>query len=181
MHCDHARQMSKCCRTAAGLISLIVLALGAHPASAAEIVVSWTTVQQEVRPAQAVRTVQSSVRLTLRGGSAIAETAENVTPRGMRRSATREGQFRDPIGGGTGNRPVTWRVEGPKTLVRTQSFAQHTVTVRVTTISDTSCAATVSFRLKPGFREYRVTRMINGQPMYLSSMSADQISCTVSK
>jgi len=173
--------MSKSRRIAVGLISLIVPSLCACPASAAEIVVSWNTIQQEVRPQQAVRTVRSSVRLTLRGGSAIAETAENINARGMRRTATREGQFRDAIAGGMGNRPVTWRVAGPKTLVRTASLAQHTVTIRVTTISDTSCAATVSYRLKPGFREYRLTRMATGEPMYLSSMSADQVSCTVSK
>ena len=67
-----------------------------------------------------------------------------------------------------------------ETLVRTLESFQHTETVRVTTTGTGSCRATVSYRVKRGFREYRLTRIATGEPTFHSRVHADQVKCTVS-
>lgn len=170
---------SRACRITAGMLSLALLMAGESAAIAAEIVVSWTSVQNEIRPRQANWRVAVNVRLTLRGGNAISESVQSASGR-RRTGSTREGQFREAIAGGQNRVNVTWRVQDARTLVRTSDLPQHTLTVRVTTIADTSCKASVSYRLKPGFREYRGTRMSNGEPMFMSAMHAEDIRCTIS-
>ena len=54
-------------------------------AGTAEIVVTWVLVHQEVRPHPGLRHSGVSVRLSLRGGSAIAESYEATDMRGQRR------------------------------------------------------------------------------------------------
>jgi hypothetical protein len=137
-------------------------------AGAAEIVVTWVLVYQEIRPQQGLRHSNNSIRLSLRGGSAIAENFNFM------KSA--EGQLRNRMVG----RNVTWRVQNARTLVRTSERFQHTATVRVITTGTDSCRATVSYRLKHGFREYRIPRISTGEPVFVSRMYADQIKCTVS-
>jgi hypothetical protein len=164
---------------AVGLLSLALLGTGATAASAAEIIVSWTSVQHEIRPRQATWRVAVNVRLTLRGGNTISESTQSES--GQRRTgSTREGQFRQAIAGGQNRVNVTWRVQDARTLVRTSDLPQHTLTVRVTTTADTSCTASVSYRLKPGFREYRGTRISNGEPTFMSAMHAEEIRCAIS-
>jgi hypothetical protein len=166
---------------AVGLLSLALLGTGAIAASAAEIVVSWTSVQRWVRPVQGAGRSTSTVRLTLQGGNAIAEAHESVNGRGQRTGSTREGQFRNAIAARNQTRAdVTWRVQNARTLVRTTDFLQHTTTIRVTTAGETSCKATISSRLKPGFREYRLNRISDGTPMFLSALSAEDVKCTIS-
>ena len=161
-----------------GALALASLTLGTTTAGAAEIVVTWVLVDQEIRPQQGLRHSNASVRLSLRGGSAIAESSEFMNMRGQRNGRSLEGQFRNPMGAGLAN--VTWRVQDARTLVRTSESSQHTATVRVTTTGTNSCRATVSYRLKHGFREYRITRISTGEPVFVSRMHADQIKCTVS-
>ncbi len=162
-----------------GALALASLLLGTTTAGAAEIVVTWVLVHQEIRPQQGLRhSSNASVRLSLRGGSEIAESYEcDEHARAAKRTIAR-GAVPQPHGGGLAN--VTWRVQDARTLVRTSERSQHTETVRVTTIGTNSCRATVSYRLKHGFREYRVTRISTGEPLFVSRVHADQIKCTVS-
>ena len=161
-----------------GALALASLTLGTTTAGAAEIIVTWVLVHQEIRPQQGLRHSNVSIRLSLRGGSAIAENSASMNMRGQRTGRSLEGKFRDPLAAGRAN--VTWRVQGARTLVRTSESFQHTATIRVTTTGTDSCRATVSYRLKHGFREYRIPRTSTGEPVFVSRMHADQIKCTVS-
>ena len=156
------------------------------PAKAAEIVVSYTTVQHEARPRQgglwdtAVR-----IHLKLQGGNVLGETVYADNLHGRTRTVNREGRFRDsmtvsttrgnvgPLGG------VSWTVEDSKTLARRADASQHIHTIRVIITSDTTCRADVSYHLKPGFREYKFTSIKTGVPIYLSSIRARNITCRV--
>lgn len=151
------------------------------PAKAAEIVVSYTTVEHESRPRQgglwnsAVR-----IRLKLQGGNLIEEMVHAKNQRGQARTISRQGRFRETMFRGSANPvSVSWGVEDSKTLIRTTNFLQHTDTIRVFITSDTTCRAEVSFRLKPGFREYRFISIGLGVPIYLSSIRAKNITCRV--
>ena len=145
--------------------------------AAAEITVSWTEVQQQIRPLMRMNSVAKNVRLTLQGGSAISEQFEARNMRGRSRSSALEGRLRE--GMEQGRSTVAWRVGDSKTLVRTASLPQHTMTIRVRTLSDTSCEATVAYHLKPGFREYRMRSIRNGEPLYMSSIAPQQVACSV--
>jgi hypothetical protein len=135
-------------------------------------------IQHEVRPRQKTFTVAKTVHLTLRGGNSISErrTADNLN-RGVESSGG-EGTFRQEMGGGAVR--SSWRVESSKTLVRTSSWPQHNQTIRVTLDSDTSCQASISYQLKPGFTEYRMRSISMGVPIFQSQVAAEQISCRVS-
>jgi hypothetical protein len=147
-------------------------------ARAAEIEVSWVEVQQEVRPKNTTSTASKSVRLTLAADGKIAEHYSASNRRGQTNSRHGEGRFRETIGPRKRSQ-VSWHVENQKTLVRTWSREQHVQTIKVTAISDSSCRAEISFRLKPGFREFRMTSIATGEPTFHSAVSATQIKCTV--
>jgi len=154
-----------------------LLLTGVGLAAAAEITVSWVEVQQQTRPLMRMNSVSKSVRLTLQGGSAISEQFEARNMRGRSMSTALEGRLREGMQRGRGT--VAWRVGDSKTLVRTASGPQQSQTIRVRTLSDTSCEATVSYHLKPGFHEYRMRSMRDGEPVYMSSISPQQVTCSV--
>ena len=166
------RRAAWICATAATLVMS-----AAALAAAAEITVSWTEVQQQTRPQMRVNSVAKSVRLTLQGGSAISEQFEARNMRGRSRSTALEGRLRE--GMERGRSTVAWRVGDSRTLVRHASLPQHTMTIQVRTLSDTSCEATVAYRLKPGFHEYRMRSIRDGEPLYMSSITPQQVACSV--
>jgi hypothetical protein len=171
-----------CLAVAAGLLTQIAVA---HDAVAAEVAVSWTEVQIQVRPQPGTNRSNKSLRLTLGGGSSISERFESSNRR-SRGSSSREGHFRSTMARtgnseGFGTRTQTsWRVGDSKTLVRTSNWPQHSEVVRVTMISDTTCRAEISHHLKSGFREFRKTSTSRGHPVYLSSITVEQVTCMVS-
>ena len=158
---------------------LLLLAAGSigDRAAAAEIVVSWTEVQQEVRPRPGFNRVSKSIRLSLRGGNVISDSfvATNGPKSSYRTNAGRLGNSIDF----SSESKATWSVKDSKSLVRTQDRAQHASVITVTTQSDTSCSATISYALKPGFQEYRLVR-VSGHVVYLRSLSAENVSCRTS-
>jgi hypothetical protein len=162
------------------LLCLIPLA-GSGPAFAqartTEIVVSWVTVEHGIRPRQGVWRSSRSVRLNLGGGNVIAET-RNVSAGGRTNTLNTAGRFRDRLNAA---RTVqsSWRVQDSRSLVRTESRPQHTETIRIGVDSQNRCHAAISYRLKAGFREYRMTSLGTGRPVYLSALSAEQVTCTI--
>jgi len=163
-----------------GLVSVatVLFLLPAGPmsysATAAEIVVSWTAVQQQLRPLQRTFRMPETVRLSLRGGNVITH-GHVATTAGNSHSSSTEGHLGKP----SEKTKALWSVKDSKTLVRTYNEAQHTSVVTVVRQSDTSCAATVSFALKPGFREYLVFRYVDGVPTYIRSISAENVTCRI--
>jgi hypothetical protein len=147
-------------------------------ATAAEIVVSYTTVEHEVRPRQGIWNVTVQIRLTLRGGNLVGEVVHADNLHGGTRTVSREGTFRESIERGSVTpTKVSWRVGESNTLVRTADAPQHIQTMRVYMTSDMTCRAEVSYRLKPGFKEYKFTSIKLGVPIYESSIYAKNITC----
>lgn len=145
-----------------------------------QVVVSWTEVQTEYSPRQETWRPTREVRLTLRGGSQLSENAA-ITPtsgRGPARTTSGEGKFREALAGDMKTR-ATWQVGGPKSLVRTQNYRQHVTTIRVTVTSSNSCQAHVSFKLKPGFRDYFFISIVDRREMHVSSVSAENVACRI--
>jgi len=142
-------------------------------ASAAEIVVSWHEVQEEVRPKPHTAWADKSLRLDLQGGSAISQTGSATDRRGKSSGGSASGQL------GTQMKKSTWQVQDSKTLVRTQDQAQQIQVVRVRTTSDNTCSAEVSYHLKPGFREYLLHRISNNEEVFYSSLRAENVSCRI--
>jgi hypothetical protein len=169
----HARVMIAPCA-----IGFVFAAAMAIETRAAEIVVSWTEVQEQVRPRPGMYSSTKSVRLTLQGGSAIAETYAVTNRRGKTNTHSSAGRLRGALGV-TRNITSSWRVESSKSLVRTANRLQHTETIRVTLDSDHSCRATISYRLKPGFSEYQMRSVARGDALFIRSISVPQISCRV--
>ena len=147
-------------------------------ARAAEIVVSYTTVEHQLRPTPGIWNVAVQIRLALRGGNLVGEVVHADNLRGGTRKVSREGTFRESmVRGSVTPTKVSWRVGDSKTLIRTADAPQHIMTMRVYMISDTTCRAEVSFRLKPGFTEYKFTSIKSGLPIYMSSYYARNITC----
>jgi hypothetical protein len=145
--------------------------------NAAEITVTWTEVQHQVRPRQMTGSVTKTVRLTLQGGNAISDSFEARTMRGRSRQANYQGKLRE--GMERGKSSVAWRVGDSKTLIRTASYPQFVQTIHVRTLSETTCKAEVSNRIKPGFREYAMRSIATGEPMYFSSIHAENVTCSI--
>ena len=159
-----------------GWAALFLWAVPHSPTEAAEIVASWTSIQQ-VKSRPGSFRVETSVRLALLGGKEIQEFSGSTDERGQRRSSNQRGQLRAALPAATGN--ISWRVQGPRTVVRTWNAAQHVMTLRVTKTSESSCVASISNRLKPGFREYQLPRISNGTPTYLSSLRTENVTCRI--
>jgi hypothetical protein len=159
----------------AGVFLLIILWLGATEAGAVEITVSWTEVQREIRPRIGTWRSTKSVRLSLHGDDTISDSTLSMNERGLTSSRTAEGRLGEEIED-TGS---SWEVKDSKTLLRTNVRRQHIQTIRVTTLSDTTCRAEVKFTLKAGFVEFQLVRTSNGEFMYVRSISAEKVSCRV--
>jgi len=156
---------------------VFMLLLSVVEARTAEITVSWIEVQHQVRPRQTTGSVTKTVRLTLQGGNAISDSYEARNMRGRTRQANYQGKLRE--GMELGRSSVAWRVANSRTLVRTASYPQHVQTIRVRTLSETTCQAEVSNRIKPGFREYAMRSIATGEPMYFSAVHAENVTCSI--
>jgi len=145
-------------------------------ATAAEIILSYTEIVQQVRPERTFR-LSRSVRLSLRGGNVI--TSSSVW---TNRQETVSKSYEGRLGTTHVSRErdkSTWSVKDSKTLVRTVEGVQHISVITVTTQSDTSCSVTVSYALKPGFREYLYHRQVDRAPLYVRSISAENLTCRI--
>jgi hypothetical protein len=78
-----------------------------------------------------------------------------------------------------GSGRARWRVTGPNELLREANYPQHIQRLTVKVVGK-SCTVSVSYALKPGFHEYRLTNQRSGQLEYLKSMRADNVSCRIS-
>lgn len=79
----------------------------------------------------------------------------------------------------TGSGRARWRVSGPNALLREANYPQHIQRLTVKVMGK-SCTVSVSYALKPGFHEYRLTNQRSGQLVYMKSLRADNISCRIS-
>jgi hypothetical protein len=137
---------------------------------AAEIGVSFTEVRQAARPTPGTTRVAKSYSLTLRGGNAISYSRTFQS----KVMGAGDGQLGMP--NPSSRNQSAWKVENRSTLIRIVRLPQHVEEIRVTKDTDTSCRATVSYHLKPGYKEFSV-----GRPeTFLSAVSAENIVCQVS-
>ena len=163
------------------LAATVLFLLSAGPmsysATAAEIILSWTEIQEQVRPQRRTFRMARSIRLSLRGGNVITHSGVWTDPQGRAFSKGNEGRL-GTVHVGEKNK-ATWSVKDSKSLVRTVEGVQHTSVITVTTQSDTSCSATISHALKPGFQEYLYFREVDGAPTYMRSLSAENLTCRI--
>jgi len=149
-------------------------------ATAAEIVVAWTEIHQQVRPHQRTSRVSKTIRLLLQGGNVISESF-NATLEGKSASRAIEGQLGNSIKLREKGSNASWSVKDSKSLVRTQDGVQHTSVITVTTQSDNSCSAAISFALKPGFHEYRLPGIPDyTRGYFFRSLTAENVTCRIS-
>lgn len=166
------------CLSLSSFLLLTSFGPNAMEATAAEIIVSWTTVEHQVRPRPGVTRTSKSIRLNLQGGNAVSETRTVTNQRGQTNARSAEGRFRGTM---KVSKTVqsSWRVQDSKTLVRTENRPQHVEVMRVMTTSASACQAEITYRLKPGFQEYRMTSIAHRDAVFLSSLSAEQVACRV--
>ena len=142
---------------------------------AAEIRISWISVEHEVRPKQAEWRTPKTVTLSLRGGNTISESYAVLHPNGRTTVNSSGGNLRDPMALAS-TITSSWRVGPNNTLIRSADRPQHVETIRVSVSASNSCSAKISFQLKPGFHEYRM-QSLRG-PIYLSALRAEQVTCS---
>jgi hypothetical protein len=159
------------------LAAAVAVAVGprhapALQAASLDIEVSWAEAQRQIRPQQANVTVNRRVRAVLNGDSSITETMSTEGPAGPGQET---GRFRGESWAGRAS--VSWQVEDSRTFVRTATYPQHLEVLRLTVASDKSCRATLSFQLRPGFREYLKWNPSDGSLQYFSAVTAGGITC----
>jgi len=141
-------------------------------AASLEIEVSWAEAQREIRPRQASVTANRRIRALLQGDSSITET---MSTEGESSPGQETGRFRGEPWAGRAS--VSWQAEDSRTFVRTATYPQHLEVLRLTIASEGSCRATLSFQLRPGFREYLKWSPSDGSLMYFSALTAGGITC----
>jgi hypothetical protein len=158
-------------------VCLCLLLPAGRLADAAQITVSYNTVQTQVRPRPGTWTTSVKVLLTLRGANQINDEVHSDNLAGHQRTWSRAGAFREKIGGPASSTRTAWHVEDKKTIIRTTDYDQQTLTVRVVMTSDAACSAQVVYRLKPGFKEYKLISIRRGTPLYLSAIRVENVLC----
>lgn len=73
---------------------------------------------------------------------------------------------------------VSWRYDGPDRLIRTERDLQSTRTM-IVTLSQGSCNLDVTDALKPGFTEYKFSRIGHRDMAYFSSYREVSTTCTI--
>jgi len=77
---------------AATVLFLLPAGPMSYSATAAEIILSWTEIQEQVRPQRTVRMARS-IRLSLRGGNVITQSGVWTNPQGRAISKSNEGRL----------------------------------------------------------------------------------------
>jgi hypothetical protein len=125
-------------------------------------------------PRPAVRT-QQTFRIVLSGRNSIDESWDARTARGRVLRQSRRAR----VLGGEGEGGAQWRVAGPNRLMRIADLSQSRTTLVVTVLRDRTCAVSVSYRLKPGFREYRYRRLTDRTWALYGQPRAENITCLI--
>ena len=149
------------------------------PAHSVEFVVAWTEVQHQVRPRQGVWTVKKNIRLTLEGGNVISEATSATNASGKTVGFSSEGKLRERMT--RGQNQTTWRVQDERTLVRTRETPDHIEVMQLTVTDPNGCRASLSYQLKPGISEIMLRSIRNGEPLYFSSISVENMTCKASE
>jgi hypothetical protein len=148
---------------------------GAQNGGEVKIQVKYHEYLEQVRPVAKAFLRNQDIEVTLHNGNQVTERREWSRPDGQSLGqAESEGVFGSAAG--SGRMSVNWRVSGRNSLVRNLEGPQHIEALRIN-VSGHSCTASVSYSLKPGFREY--LRTPHGELHYFSSIQATVDSCVI--
>ena len=75
---------------------------------------------------------------------------------------------------------VTGHIDDTGAIVVTGDTGSYQIVTRITTNGVDSCSATRDYRLKPGHKVFEVKRLSNHEPMLVSDMHAEHVSCKIS-
>ena len=142
----------------------------AHAEAAIEI--SYVEVQIQVQPTKTVLNTARNIRVALQGGNKLKEQYQSS--RGLNTSnlvGPREGAQ-------VGTSASQWRVGGAGTLIREGAYLRHIQRIVVST-NQKSCHASISYRLKPSYKEYELRNPVSGFVGLFQSLRAENIICRI--
>ena len=153
--------------------------LWSGPAAAAEgaITIDARFQEEHVRvgdPLQRPIVWANHLSAVFSGGNNVQESWESSSNRGF----TRNGVNGSVLGTATQNH--IWHVLGAKSLVRTQEFLQHVMTITIVVQADKACRLKVDYRLKPGYQDMLVPAADSGMLTHFTLPRTLAASCTIS-
>jgi hypothetical protein len=161
--------------TVALLLLFMSAGAGAQNNGGVKIQVKYHEFLEQVRPVAKAFLRNQDIEVTLHNGNQVTERRSSSRPDGQTvGQAESEGVFGSAAS--SGRMIVNWRVSGRNSLVRNLEGPQHIEVLRIN-VSGHSCTASVSYSLKPGFREY--LRTPHGELHYFSSIQATVDSCVI--
>jgi hypothetical protein len=143
--------------------------LHAQENGATKIQIDWQEVMDRVSPAPESNIhVSRRISLVLKGGNQIDQDFSSTAGRFQQGSSKAM-----TLGGGV------WRVGSANTLVRQDDYPHHVRMISVR-VSGKGCTASVTFRLKSGFGDYR-TEMLSrpGETGTYSRLSSSYSCCSI--
>jgi hypothetical protein len=153
----------------AAFILFVGRSLHAQENSATKIQIDWQEVMDRVSPAPESNIhVSRRISLVLKGGNQIDQDFSSTAGRYQRGSSKAM-----TLGGGV------WRVGSANTLVRQDDYPHHVRMISVS-VSGKGCTASVAFRLKAGYRDYR-TEMLSrpGETGTYSRLTSSYSRCSI--
>jgi hypothetical protein len=158
----------------AGIIAFELIVVAPPALAQSTINIQYTEIQDQVRPKTIVVYNTRTVQVTLGENNKLSERFRST---GGAVADSTVGPNEPTACCGSGN--ARWRVSGPNALLREANYPQHIQRLTVK-VEGKSCTVSISYALKPGFHEYRLTNQRSGQPEYLKSLRTDNISCRIS-
>jgi hypothetical protein len=156
------------------VIIAVALTVVAPPALAQSTInIQYTEISERARPDAKLVYNTRTVQVTLGDNNKLSEKSRSTG--GLVADTTVGPNETTAVGSGT----ARWRVSGPSELAREANYPQHIQRLTVKVVGK-SCTVSISYALKPGFHEYRLTNQRSGTEAYLKSMRADNISCRIS-
>lgn len=118
--------------------------------------------------------LRHSFDVTLSGQGTVSEseTLAAGTSAGRRSARTILGQ------GNSGAGSMNWTVLGPDKLQRDIEGPQHVMTMTIV-VTGTNCTLEVNFKLKPGFKEFKMKQLRNGQPGFFTQPKVTETKCSI--
>jgi hypothetical protein len=148
----------------------------AQVANAQELVVrlAFDQVFDRILPFPKMTTAHKEIEVRINGKGEIRSKRDSVT--GSRSEFASHDVENMKLGP---NQRQEWRVVSKDKLIYIVEYPTFREAILLT-VSGSACNAEVDFELKPGFTEYRYTR-INGDPAVARSAMATRLTCAVSQ
>ncbi len=167
------RTRTRAIQVAAALAGLAVATLAAN-AQELRVRLTFDQVFDRISPFPKLTTTHKEIEISINGKGQIQSKRDSTSGRWNELSARKEEKLK--LGPNEGQE---WRVVSKDKLIYIVDYPTFREAILLT-LNGTSCNAEVDFELKPGFSDYRYTR-INGEPAVARSAAAYRIACVISQ